>query len=90
VSADLCEPSEVAPLLDPLTLILQEIAHASAAREDELRDVLDNLGLVFGCERGEPLCEALSGFSRGNPFQGEGPTTLPCRESRIRYLSLLA
>jgi hypothetical protein len=52
---ELCEPSEALSLLDPLTFILQEVAHARAAGEDELRDVFDNLGLVFGCEGGEPF-----------------------------------
>jgi hypothetical protein len=40
---------------DPPTFVLQEVAHASAAGEDELRDVFDNLGLVFGSECGKPL-----------------------------------
>jgi hypothetical protein len=55
VSAELCEPSELRSLRDPPTFILQEIAHASATGEDELRDILDDFGLVFGCERGEPF-----------------------------------
>jgi hypothetical protein len=55
VSAELCEQSEVLSLPGPRTFVLQEIAHASAASEDELRDVLDNLGLVFRREGGEPF-----------------------------------
>jgi hypothetical protein len=55
VSRNACELAKPVPLLDPLTFILQEVAHASAAGEDELRDVFDDLGLVFGCECGEPL-----------------------------------
>lgn len=43
----------------PPTFVLEEVAHARAAGEDELRDVLDDFGLVLGCERGEPLGEAL-------------------------------
>ena len=43
----------------PLTFVLEEVAHARAAGEDELRDVFDNLGLVLRCERSEPLGEAL-------------------------------
>jgi hypothetical protein len=42
-------------LPDPLTLILEEVAHAGAAREDELGDVFDDFGLVLGSERGEPF-----------------------------------
>jgi hypothetical protein len=42
-------------LPDPPTFVFQEVAHASAAGEDELRDVFDNLGLVFGRESGKPL-----------------------------------
>jgi hypothetical protein len=52
------EPSEELPLPlpdPPLTFVLEEVAHARAAGEDQLRDVLDDFGLVFGCERGEPL-----------------------------------
>jgi hypothetical protein len=52
---DLCEPSEALSLLDPLTFILQEVAHAGTAGEDELRDVFNDLGLVFGGEGGEPF-----------------------------------
>jgi hypothetical protein len=55
VSADLCEPSEMLSLPGPLTFVLEEVAHASAAGEDELGDVFDNLGLVFGREGGEPF-----------------------------------
>jgi hypothetical protein len=56
VSRRLCEPSEELPLPDPPpTFVLEEVAHARAAGEDELRDVLDDFGLVFGCEGGEPL-----------------------------------
>lgn len=55
VSGRLCEPSEELPLPDPPTFVLEEVAHARAAGEDELRDVFDDFGFVFGCERGEPL-----------------------------------
>jgi hypothetical protein len=41
--------------LDPPTFVFQEVAHASAASEDELRDVFDDLGLVFRGEGGEPF-----------------------------------
>jgi hypothetical protein len=55
VSGRVCELAKPLPLPDPLTFILEEVAHAGAAGEDELRDVFDDLGLVFGCECGEPL-----------------------------------
>lgn len=58
VSGRLCErePSEELPLPDPpRTFVLEEVAHARAAGEDQLRDVLDDFGFVFGRERGEPL-----------------------------------
>lgn len=41
------------------TLVFQKVAHARAPREDELRHILDNLGLVLGREGGEPLGETL-------------------------------
>ena len=43
------------PCRDPPTFVLEEVAHACAAGEDKLRDVFDDLGLVFGRECGEPL-----------------------------------
>ena len=55
VSGRMCEHRKAGPPLDPPTFILQEIAHAGTAGEDELRDVLDDFGLVLGCERGKPL-----------------------------------
>jgi hypothetical protein len=55
VSERMCELAKLLPLPDPLTFILQEVAHAGAAGEDELRDVFDDFGLVLGCERGEPF-----------------------------------
>ena len=70
----------------PLTFILEEVAHARTAGEDELGDVLDDFGLVFGRERGEPLGQALRASADDYMSQGEVPTTLPCRESRMRYL----
>ena len=42
------------------TSIFEKITHACAAGEDELGDVLDDLGLVLGRESGEPFCETLS------------------------------
>ena len=46
------------------TLVLKEVAHARAASKDELRDVLDDLGLVLGRQRNEPLGEALGRCQR--------------------------
>lgn len=37
------------------TFVLEEVAHARAPRQDQLRDVLDDLGLILGRERGEPF-----------------------------------
>jgi hypothetical protein len=64
VSRGMCELAELLPLPDPLTFVLEEVAHARAAGEDELRDVFDNLGLVFGGEGGEPLGQALRASAR--------------------------
>ena len=55
VSAKLGKPREGAPLTRPPTFVLEEIAHAGAAGEDELRYVFDDFCLVFGGERGKPL-----------------------------------
>lgn len=43
------------------TFVLQEVAHARPTRQDELGDVLDDLGLVLGGERGEPFGQTLGG-----------------------------
>lgn len=37
------------------TFILEKVAHAGATGQYELRDILYDLGLVLGCQRGEPL-----------------------------------
>ena len=37
------------------TFVLDEIAHARPTCEDELRDILDDLGLVLWRQCGEPL-----------------------------------
>jgi hypothetical protein len=44
---------------DGQTFVLEEIAHARAAGEHELRDVFHDLGLFLGRERREPLGKAL-------------------------------
>lgn len=75
-----------------LTLVLDKVAHPGPARKDQLRDVLDNLGLVFGGQRGEPLGKALQISRQLQPLVvpfgacGVVRTTLPWRERRIRYL----
>lgn len=62
-----CEASDGASLRDPLTFVLEEVAHAGAAGEDELGDVLDDFGFVLGRECGEPLGQALrAGFSNSS------------------------
>jgi len=40
------------------TFVFEEVAHARAASEDELGDVLDNLGLLLGRHRHKPLRKA--------------------------------
>lgn len=42
-----------------LTFVLEEIAHARAPSQHELRDILNDLGLVLGREGGEPFRQAL-------------------------------
>ena len=41
------------------TLVLKEVAHACAASKNELSDILDDLGLVFGGECDEPFGKTL-------------------------------
>lgn len=41
-----------------LALVLQEITHSRAASQDELSDVLHNLGLCLGRHGREPFCKA--------------------------------
>lgn len=41
------------------TFVFEEVAHAGAPRENELRDILDDLCLVLGRQGGEPLGQAL-------------------------------
>ena len=73
------------------TFVLEEVAHASPAGEHELRDVLHDLGLVFRGKGGEPLGKTLQLFSTGELHgYSRRRTTLPCRESRMRYLQGLA
>ena len=41
------------------TFVFKEVAHPGAAGKDQLGYVLDDLGLVFRRQGGEPFCEAL-------------------------------
>lgn len=41
------------------TFVFDEVAHARPAGEDELRDVLDDFGLVLRRQSGEPFGQAL-------------------------------
>ena len=45
------------------TLVFKEVAHACPASKDELSDILDDLGLVFGRERDEPFSQTLYDMS---------------------------
>ena len=58
------------PRSNPPTFVFEKIAHASSTGENELRDVLDDFGLVLGRERGEPFGQALLTFSRGREPDG--------------------
>jgi hypothetical protein len=40
------------------TFVFEEVAHARATSEDELGDVLDDLGLLLWRHRHKPLCKA--------------------------------
>lgn len=42
-----------------LTFVLQKIAHACASGQDQLRDVLDDLGFLSRREGREPFCKSL-------------------------------
>ena len=57
------------------TFVLEKIAHTSAAGEDELRDIFDDLGLLFGRESGEPLGQTLILFAISLQVGGQGAAT---------------
>lgn len=42
-----------------LTFVLEEVAHPGPSRQDQLGNILDNLGLVLGRQSGKPLGQAL-------------------------------
>ena len=93
VAAGDAEKGGVAAVNDLGVLVFEEIAHARTAGEDQLRHVFHDLGLVFGRECGEPFGQTLPGVSpvsvekeREGESQSGIRTTLPCRESRMRYL----
>lgn len=71
-----CERGEDGIVSNSLTLVLEKVAHAGAAGEHQLRDVLDDLGLVLGREGGEPFGQTLRGLSRGLLHSGVGDQPL--------------
>lgn len=73
------------------TFVLEEVAHACPPGKDELGDILDNLRLILRGKRGEPFGEALRPGQPSFVVSGgirvcSARTTLPCLDSRIRYL----
>lgn len=60
VRVDACDEEEtgVAPVDDFRVLVFDKVAHFSAPREDEGRDVFHDLRLVFGGKCGEPFRES--------------------------------
>ena len=52
------EQAGISPIDDFGILILEEVAHPRPACKDELRDVLDDLGLLLLRHREEPLRES--------------------------------
>ena len=48
------------------TFIFQKVAHTSATREDDLRDIFDNFGLLFGRKSGEPFGQSLEWIKLSN------------------------
>lgn len=80
---------------DSDTFVLEKVAHAGAPRQNQLGDIFDDLRLVFRRESGEPFCKPLLvvrlahvvPFKSARQHNKRRPTTLPCRESRMRYLS---
>jgi hypothetical protein len=81
-----CEPGGSVTLRGTLTFVLKEVAHAGAAGEDKLGDVLDYLGLFLGGERGEPFGQTLrTSISRGTLQSGWGTNhfALPREQNEI-------
>lgn len=70
------------------TFVFKKVAHACATSEDQLRDILDDLGFILGRKRDEPFGKALVGmvseWTEGGTNTGGWLTTLPCLESRIK------
>lgn len=44
------------------TFVFEEVAHARAPGQDDLRDILDDLGLLLGRESRKPFGQALEEF----------------------------
>lgn len=64
-------------VLGEATFVFEEIAHARPARQNQLRHIFDDLGLLLGRESSEPLSKALRrnllvGFKPGGPGIGVG------------------
>jgi len=49
------EERGISAVHDLCVFVLEKIAHAGTAGEDELRDIFDDLGFVLGREGGEPF-----------------------------------
>ena len=72
------------------TFVFEEVTHASTSSEHELRDVLDDLRFVLWRKSREPFCQPLGNVQwtdRAEDDNSSERTTLPCRESRMRYLA---
>jgi hypothetical protein len=71
------------------TFVFQKVAHACASREDNLRDIFDDLGFFLGRKGGEPLGQTLCRFCMSmscevRRWATRPHTTLPCLDSRMR------
>jgi hypothetical protein len=68
------------------TLVFKEVAHARATREDQLRDILDDLCLLLWWQGQKPFreadlaCKLQSDAPEG--IQHVMPEAVPCRETR--------
>lgn len=54
-----------------LTLVLEEVAHPGSSGKDKLGNILDNLGLLFRRQGGEPFRQALDEQSVPPRYRGE-------------------
>lgn len=44
------------------TFVFEKVAHSRTTSQNQLGDILDNLGFVLGREGGEPFGQALEGL----------------------------